>query len=126
MKTLLTETKWCRFEPSEDLLNPYLQIITHKDKPVLADMMNPNKQMKRSLSALLNSKKTDPLIDDDPSFMNNLHAFEGRNVQTVSSKAPNKNQRPFSSLRQGRDPRTQGKRVRRPFLTYEKAPLNNP
>ena len=76
MKTLLTETKWCRFEPSEDLMNPYLQIITHKKRPVLAEVLNPNR-MRRSLSALLNSKKADPLIDDDPSMLNNLHTFEG-------------------------------------------------
>ena len=75
MKTLMSETKWCRFEPSEDLLNPYLAIITHKTRPVLSEILDPNKKH-RSLSALLKSKKADPLIDDDPSFMNNLHDFE--------------------------------------------------
>ena len=119
MKTLLTETKWCRFEPSEDLMNPYLQIITHKKRPVLAEVINPNR-MRRSLSALLNSKKADPLIDDDPSMLNNLHTFEETHQGKVSTKAPNKKQRPFSSLRQGRDPRT---KTRRPFLTYEGAPM---
>ena len=89
MKTLLSETKWCRFEPSEDLLNPYLQIVTHKRRPVLAELLDPRKK-RRSLSALLNSKKTDPLIDDDPAFLNNLHAFESTHQQKVSGKAPNK------------------------------------
>ena len=113
------ETKWCRFEPSDDLLNPYLTIITHKKRPILSELLDPNKK-RRSLSALLNSKKTDPLIDDDPAFMNNLHNFESTHQQMVSNKAPNKDQRPFSSLRLGRDPRT---KTRRPFLTYEGVPM---
>ena len=122
MKTLLHETKWCRFEPSDDLMNPYLQIITHKTKPVLSEVLDPTKQPRRSLSALLNSRKRDPLTDDDPAFLDNLHAFESKHVQKVSGKAPTKNPRPFSSLRQGRDPRTKNKR---PFLTHEKAPMNS-
>ena len=79
MKTLMSETKWCRFEPSDDLLNPYLQIVTHKNRPVLAEVLNPNR-IRRSLSALLNSKKVDPLIDDDPSFINTLENFESTHV----------------------------------------------
>ena len=100
MKTLLTDVKWCRFEPSDDLMNPYLQIITHKTRPVLSEVLNPN--IKRSsLSALLNSKKVDPLVEKESKFFNNLHKFERTHVQSVSTKAPTKNVRPYSSLRAG-------------------------
>ena len=115
----MSDTKWCRFEPSDDLLNPYLWIITHKTRPILSELLDPNVK-RRSLSALLNSKKVDPLIDSDPSFMNNLHNFEKTHTQMVSNRAPNKSFRPLSGLRQGRDPRT---KTRRPFLTYEGVPM---
>ena len=79
MKTLMSETKWCVFTPTEDPRNPHLIIHTHKTRPVLSEILNPNR-IRRSLSALLNSRRPDPLIDDDPKFLNNLHSFETTHV----------------------------------------------
>ena len=79
MKTLMSETKWVDFTPAEDPRNPHLIIHTHKTRPVLSEVLDPNK-IRRSLSALLNSRRPDPLIDDDPKFLNNLHSFETTHV----------------------------------------------
>jgi len=101
--TLLTQTYNVKYEPSLDL-NPYIKIVEHKLKPRLEEIHLRNRY-RRSLSALLNSKATDPMLDKNHSSLNTLHTFEHRLQGKVSAAAPTKEQRNLNNLRQGRDPR---------------------
>jgi hypothetical protein len=102
--TLLTQTYNVKYEPSLDLINPYIKIVEHKLKPRLEEIHMRNRY-RRSLSALLNSKATDPILDRNHSSLNTLHTFEHRLQGKVSRAAPTKEHRNLDNLRQGRDPR---------------------
>ena len=102
--TLLSREYQMRYEPSACEINPSFKIIEHKARPFLHEVTR-RYRYRRSLSALLNSKPIDPLLDKNHSAMNTLNNFESDLQQKVSAAAPTKEHQPLAALRQGRDPR---------------------
>ena len=153
--TLLTRTYQMEYKPSDDQINPFVQIVEHKTRPRLEEIHLRNRY-KRSLSALLRSKAVPGTLDKTHAVLNTLHKYENGLKGKVSLAAPTKEHKKLAALRQGRDPRMneanahfdklekenqgfnvgrhQGARPtsavlawrpRNPFLTYEKPTLTD-
>ncbi len=87
--TLMSRTYHMEYEPSADQINPYVKVVEHKVRPRLEEVFKRDKY-RRPLSALLNSRKTDPYLDKNHSTLNNLHSFEHTMQGKISQAAPTK------------------------------------
>ena len=103
-QTLMSREYQMKYEPSGDAINPNFKIIEHKTRAPLHEIHRRN-QYRRSLSALLNSRAPDPLLDKSHAVMNTLHHHEPHLQGKVSAAAPTKDHQKYAALRQGRDPR---------------------
>ena len=70
--TLLSREYQMRYEPSANDDNPTFKVVEHKTRPLIHDVTK-SYPYRRSLSALLNSKKGDPIFDKNYS---ELHTYE--------------------------------------------------
>lgn len=69
--TLMSRTYHMEYEPSACPINPYVKVIEHKTRPRLEEVFKRDKY-RRPLSALLNSKAHDPILDKNHSALNTL------------------------------------------------------
>ena len=85
--TLMSQTYQLEYKPSGCKINPYALVIEHKLRPRLEEVHLRNRY-RRSLSQLLNSKRTDDTFDKNRSFKDKLHKFESRLQGKISKAAP--------------------------------------
>ncbi len=69
--TMMSKTYHMEYEPSACQINPYVKVVEHKTRPRLEEVFKRN-MYKRPLSALLNSKPTNKVIDKNHSALNTL------------------------------------------------------
>ncbi len=100
----MSKTYHMEYEPSACQINPFVKVVEHKTRPRLEEVFKRN-MYKRSLSALLNSKPTNKVIDKNHSALNTLQNFEHNMQGKISQAAPTKQHQKYAALRQGRDPR---------------------
>lgn len=87
--TLMTRTYQMEYKPTEDPINPFVNIIEHKLKPRLEEVHLRNRY-RRTLSALLRSKPLKGYQDKTHAVLNTLHKYENGLQGKISQAAPTK------------------------------------
>ena len=87
--TLMTRTYQMEYKPSDDPINPFVQVVEHKLRPRLEEVHLRNRY-RRTLSALLNSKPIPETQDKTHAVLNTLHRYENGLQGKVSLAAPTK------------------------------------
>ena len=102
--TLMSRTYQMEYKPSDDPINPFVQIVEHKLRPRLEEVHLRNRY-RRTLSALLASKPLPDTQVKTHGVLNTLHRYENGLQGKVSLAAPTKDHQKYAALRKGRDPR---------------------
>ena len=84
----MSRTYLVEYKPSNDI-NPFFKVMEHRTRPILAEVHHRNRY-RRTLSALLNSKKVDGHLDKTHKSLNTLHKYEINLQNKVSLAAPTK------------------------------------
>lgn len=85
----MTREYYMKYEPAACPINPSFKVVQHKTRAYLHEV-NDRNRYRRSLSALLNSRPVDPLLDRSHNVLNNLHNYEQHLSTKVSAAAPSK------------------------------------
>ena len=87
--TLMTRMYQMEYKPSDDPINPYVQVTEHKIRPRLEEVHLRNRY-RRTLSALLRSKAVPGVLDKTHAALNTLHQYETGLKGKVAPSAPTK------------------------------------